>query len=68
MPRGRTTPDEKGYDQLAESSNGAQYFLNPGQNLVAAAMMLWSILEPDKPEARAMYRNLRNLVEKAMVQ
>lgn len=31
-------------------------------------MMLRSILEPDELEARAMYRNLSNLVEKAAVQ
>jgi hypothetical protein len=36
--------------------------------MVAATMMLWSIPEPDEPEARVMYRNLRNLVEKAAVQ
>jgi hypothetical protein len=27
-------------DQLAESSDGAQYFLNPTQNMAATAMML----------------------------
>jgi hypothetical protein len=42
-------------DQLTESSNDAQYFLNPGQNMAATAMMLWSILELNEPEARAMY-------------
>jgi hypothetical protein len=36
--------------------------------MAATAMMLWSILEPDAPEARAMYRNLQNLVDKATVQ
>lgn len=36
--------------------------------MVVAAMMLGSILEPDEPEAKVMYRNLRNLVERAAVQ
>jgi hypothetical protein len=36
--------------------------------MVAATMMLRSILEPDESESRAMYRNLRNLVEKAAVE
>jgi hypothetical protein len=30
-------------------------------------MMLQSILELDEPEARVMYRNLHNLVERAVV-
>jgi hypothetical protein len=55
-------------DQLAKSSDGAQYFLNPGQNMAAVARMLWSILEIDEPKARVMYRNLHNLVEKAVTQ
>jgi hypothetical protein len=45
-------------DQLADSHDGAQYFLNLGQNMVAVAMTLCSILEPNEPEARVMYRNL----------
>jgi hypothetical protein len=36
--------------------------------MVAAAMMLQSILEPDEPKAKVMYQNLHNLVDKAMVQ
>jgi hypothetical protein len=40
-------------NQLVESSDKAQYLLNPGQNMVVA-MMLWSILEPNKLEARAI--------------
>jgi hypothetical protein len=36
--------------------------------MAATTMMLRSIPEPDEPEARVMYRNLRNLVEKAAVQ
>lgn len=55
-------------DQLAESSNSAQYFLNPTQNMAAAAMMLCSIPESSKPEAKTMYRNLHNLLEGAVVQ
>jgi hypothetical protein len=51
------------YGQLAESSDGAQYFLNIGQNMAAAAMMLQSIPKPDGPEVRVMYRNLSNIVE-----
>jgi hypothetical protein len=35
--------------------------------MVAIAMMPRSILEPNRPEANVMYRNLRNLVERAMV-
>jgi hypothetical protein len=31
-------------------------------------MMLWSILEPVEPEARTMYQNLCNLVERATVE
>jgi tRNA C32,U32 (ribose-2'-O)-methylase TrmJ len=31
-------------------------------------MMLRSIPEPDEPKAKMMYRNLRNLVERAAVQ
>jgi hypothetical protein len=31
--------------------------------MAAIAMMLLSIPEPDEPKAKAMYRNLRNLVE-----
>jgi hypothetical protein len=30
-------------------------------------MMMWSVLEPNDPESRVMYRNLRNLVERAAV-
>lgn len=55
-------------DQLIESSDGAQYFINPGQNMATSVMMLWSIPEPDELEAMAMYWNLRNLVEKATMQ
>jgi hypothetical protein len=36
--------------------------------MAATAMMLRSIPEPDEPETRAMYRNLRNLVERVAVQ
>lgn len=36
--------------------------------MVVATMMLRSIPEPDKPEARMMYRNLCNLVERDIVQ
>lgn len=36
--------------------------------MATTAMMLWSILKPDALKARAMYRNLQNLVDKAMVQ
>jgi hypothetical protein len=55
-------------DQVTESSNGARYFLIPVQNMVAATKMLRSILEPDEPEAKEMYWNLRNLVERVTVQ
>jgi hypothetical protein len=55
-------------DQLADSHDGAQYFLNLGQNMVAVAMTLCSILEPNEPEARVMYRNLCEWVEKGAVQ
>jgi hypothetical protein len=55
-------------DQLIESSDGAQYFLNPGSNMVTAAMMLRFIPEPDEPEAMEMYQNLPNLVERATMQ
>jgi hypothetical protein len=56
------------YDQLTKSSDGAQYFLNPRQNMAAATMMHRSIPEPDELEVKEMYRNLRNLVEKVAVQ
>jgi hypothetical protein len=36
--------------------------------MAAVARMLWSILEIDEPKARVMYRNLHNLVEKAVTQ
>lgn len=36
--------------------------------MATTAMMLRSNLEPDKLEARAMYQNLHNLVEKTAVQ
>jgi hypothetical protein len=36
--------------------------------MTAAAMMLRSIPEPNEPEARAMYRNLCNLVENVVMQ
>jgi hypothetical protein len=39
----------------------------PKQNMVVAAMMLWSIPAPEESEAREMYWNLCNLVEKATV-
>jgi hypothetical protein len=55
----------KVHDLLTESSDDAQYFLSLGQNMVAVAMMLRSIPEPNKQEEKAMYRNLRNLVERA---
>jgi hypothetical protein len=51
-----------------KSSDGAQYFLNPGQNMATTAMMLRSIHEPGEPEAKAMYQNLCNLVERVVVQ
>jgi hypothetical protein len=35
--------------------------------MVVAAMTLQSIPEPDELEAKAMYRNLHNLVERATV-
>jgi hypothetical protein len=59
---------KKVYDQLAESSIGAEYFLNPGRNMVAIVLKLWSIPAPDKPEAGTMYQNHHNLVERAAVQ
>lgn len=31
-------------------------------------MMMWSVLEPNDPESRVMYRNLRNLVERDIMQ
>lgn len=55
------------HDLLIESSDGVKYFLSPEQNMVAAAMMLPSIPEPDEPEAKVMYQNLRNLVERTAV-
>lgn len=58
----------KVHDLLTESSDGTQYFLSPGQNMAAVAMMLRSIPEPYEPEAKVMYRNLHNLVERAIVQ
>lgn len=36
--------------------------------MVVAAIMLRSILELTKPEARKMYQNLHNLVERATKQ
>jgi hypothetical protein len=54
-------------EQLAESIDDTKYFLNPAQNMVVA-MMLRSILELGEPEAKTMYMNLRNLVERAVVQ
>jgi hypothetical protein len=36
--------------------------------MVAIAMMLRSIPKPNEPEAKAMYRNLRNLAKRAVVQ
>jgi hypothetical protein len=57
----------KVHDLLTESSDGVKYFLSPEQNMVAAAMMLPSIPEPDEPEAKVMYQNLRNLVERTAV-
>jgi hypothetical protein len=56
------------YDQLTKSSDIAQYFLSPTQNMAATAMMLHSIPEPGEPEAKTMYRNLRNLMERDAVQ
>lgn len=35
--------------------------------MVAAVVMLRSIPEPDEPEAKTMYRNLCNLVERVAV-
>jgi hypothetical protein len=40
---------------------------NTSSTLVATTMMLQSIPEPNELEAKAIYRNLRNLVEKATV-
>lgn len=55
-------------DQLTESSDDTQYFLNPTQNMATAALMLRSILESDKLKAKTMYQNLCNIVERATVQ
>ena len=43
------TQAKKVYDQLAKCNDGAQYFLNPRQNMAVVAMILWSIPEPDEP-------------------
>lgn len=43
------------HDLLAESSDGVQYVLSPEQNMATAAMMLRSIPELDKPDAKVMY-------------
>jgi hypothetical protein len=40
---------KKVYDQLAKCNDGAQYFLNPRQNMAVVAMIPWSIPEPDEP-------------------
>jgi hypothetical protein len=45
----------KVYDLLVESSDEAQYFLNRRQNMVAIAMMIRSILEPDELKAKVIY-------------
>jgi tRNA C32,U32 (ribose-2'-O)-methylase TrmJ len=36
--------------------------------MATTAMMVRSIHEPDEPKAKAVYQNLRNLVERAAVQ
>lgn len=55
-------------DQLAECSDGTQYFLNPTQNMATTAMMLRSILEPSELETKVIYENLHNFVERTAVQ
>lgn len=49
-------------DQLAKCSDSAQHFLNP-----TAALMLRSIPETGALEAKVMYQNLRNFVDRAAV-
>lgn len=41
---------------------------NPTQNMSAAAMMFQSIPEPGESEAKVMYENLHNFVERAVVE
>ena len=48
--------------------NDVPQFAQVGQKIAAAAMLLRGVLEPVDPQERAVYRNLRVLVEAAAVQ
>ena len=48
--------------------NDVPQFARAGQNIAAAAMLLRGVPEPVDPQERAVYRNLRVLVEAAAVQ
>ena len=48
--------------------NDVPQFAWAGQNIAAAAMLLRGVPEPIDPQERAVYQNLRVLVEAAAVQ
>ena len=48
--------------------NDLPQFTQAGQNIAATVMLLRGVPEPVDPQERAVYRNLRVLVEAAVVQ
>ena len=53
---------------IVNEGNDVPQFARVGQNIAAAAMLLRGVPEPVDPQERAVYRNLRVLVEAAAVQ
>ena len=53
---------------IMNEGNDVPQFARVGQNIAAAAMLLRGVPEPVDPQERAVYRNLRVLVEAAAVQ
>ena len=53
---------------IVNEGNDVPQFARAGQNIAAAAMLLRGVPELVDPQERAVYRNLRVLVEAAAVQ
>ena len=53
---------------IVNEGNDVPQFARASQNITAAAILLRGVPEPVDPQERAVYRNLRVLVEAAAVQ
>ena len=53
---------------IMDERNDPPLFARASQNIAAAAMLLRGVPEPVEPQERAVYRNLRAMVEAAAIQ